>query len=91
MKAEIHPEVRDVIFQDSIDGHLFKVSSSVETKETITVDGTEYPLVKVDVSSGSHPFYTGNQRILDTTGRVEKFGSKFGTGFSKLVKKKKQA
>ena len=90
MKADIHPEVRPVIFQDSIDGHLFKVLSAVETKETITIDGQELPLVKVDVSSASHPFYTGNQRILDTTGRVEKFGNKFGTGFSKLAKKKKK-
>ncbi len=89
MKADIHPEIREVIFQDSIDGNLFKVSSAVQTKETITVDGTEYPLVKLDVTSASHPFYTGNQRILDTTGRVEKFGNKFGSGFGKLLKKKK--
>jgi large subunit ribosomal protein L31 len=89
MKAEIHPEVREVIFQDSIDGNLFKVLSAVESKETITVNGAEYPLVKLDVTSASHPFYTGNQRILDTTGRVEKFGNKYGAGFGKLLKKKK--
>ncbi|MHC5067171.1 MAG: type B 50S ribosomal protein L31 [Planctomycetota bacterium] len=89
MKADIHPQVREVIFKDGIEGALFKVLSSVETKETIEVDGTEYPLVKCDITSASHPFYTGQQRIIDTTGRVEKFGNKFGSGFGNLLKKKK--
>jgi len=57
---------------------------------TVTIDGAEFPLVKVDVSSSSHPFYTGTMRILDTAGRVEKFGQKYGKGgvTSKLLKKK---
>ena len=59
MKADIHPEVREVIFRDGIEGALFKILSCAETKETITVDGQEYPLVKSDITSASHPFYTG--------------------------------
>lgn len=91
MKADIHPEVRPVIFQDSVNGAMFRIDSAVETKEIVTVDGTEYPLVKLDVTSASHPFYTGNQRIMDTAGRVEKFGSKFGANLSRLAKKKGKA
>lgn len=91
MKTEIHPKVREVMFRDSPTGRLFKILSCVETKESVTVDGAEYPLVKVDVSSASHPFYTGQQRILDTTGRVERFDSKFGgkATLANLLKKKK--
>ncbi|TVR13693.1 MAG: type B 50S ribosomal protein L31 [Planctomycetota bacterium] len=91
MKAEIHPEVRPVIFQDSVNGCMYRIDSAVESRETITIEGQEYPLVKVDVTSSSHPFYTGNQRIMDTAGRVEKFGSKFGANLSRLAKKKGKA
>lgn len=90
MKADIHPEIRPVVFQDSITGTCFRVQSSVKTKDVITVDGEELPLVKLDVTSASHPFYTGEQRIVDTAGRVEKFGNKFGSSLSNLIKKKKQ-
>lgn len=90
MQQDIHPNVRTVIFQDSVNGAQYKIDSCVETKETVTIDGVEYPLFKVDVSSASHPFYTGNQRIMDTAGRVEKFGNKFGSSLSKLAKKKKK-
>jgi len=91
MKAEIHPQTRWVIFQDTVSGTQFKVLSAMKADAKVTVDGQEYPLVKVDVSSGSHPFYTGNQRILDTAGRVEKFGNKFGgkSAVASLLKKKK--
>lgn len=91
MKADIHPKTRWVIFQDTVTGNLFRVLSPVKTDATVTVDGQEYPLVKTDVSSASHPFYTGQQRILDTAGRVEKFGNKFGgkVGVATLLKKKK--
>lgn len=90
MKEGIHPNARYVIFQDTITGAQFKVISTVKTDSTVTIDGAEYPLVKVDVSSSSHPFYTGTMRILDTAGRVEKFGQKFGKSgmTSKLLKKK---
>lgn len=89
MKAEIHPKVREVVFQDTVSGALFCILSPIKTENSITVDGKQYPLVKVDVSSASHPFYTGNQRILDTAGRVERFGTKFGTkaGLGLLKKK----
>ena len=91
MKPDIHPKTRPVIFQDTVTGAQFRILSSIKTDATVTVDGTEYPLVKVDVSSTSHPFYTGTQRLLDTAGRVEKFGTKFGTkagSLTGLLKKK---
>jgi large subunit ribosomal protein L31 len=91
MKADIHPQIRPVIFQDSISGARFRILSSAKASEKVTIDGTEYPLVKIDVTSASHPFYTGTQRILDTAGRVEKFGNKFGTkgqSLTGLLKKK---
>jgi large subunit ribosomal protein L31 len=88
MKADTHPAVRPVIFQDTVNGARYLIDSAIETKETVEIDGQEYPLVKVDVSSASHPFYTGNQRIVDTAGRVEKFGNKFGANLSKLAKLK---
>lgn len=92
MKADIHPQVRPVVFQDTVSGAFFKVLSAIKTETSVTIDGTEYPLVKVDVSSASHPYYTGQQRILDTAGRVERFGNKYGTkagGIAGLLKKKK--
>ena len=92
MKAEIHPEMRDVIFQDTIStAPALRSSWRSNPRPPSRSNGQEYPLVKVDISSASHPFYTGNQRIVDTTGRVEKFGSKFGASLSKLAKKKKKA
>ena len=91
MKDEIHPKARYVIFQDTITGAQFRALSAVKTDANVTIDGKEYPLVKVDVSSSSHPFYTGQQRILDTAGRVEKFGKRYGDklGALKTVLKKK--
>jgi large subunit ribosomal protein L31 len=91
MKDEIHPKVRDVIFQDTVSGAQYRVLSAVKSEATVTVDGKEYPLVKVDVSSASHPFFTGNQRIMDTAGRVEKFGTKYGkvSSVTELLRKKK--
>ena len=86
MKKDIHPEARDVIFQDSVNGAMYRIRSCAESNQTIDIDGEELPLVKVDVSSSSHPFYTGQQRILDTAGRRE-FGNKFGN-LSALKKKK---
>lgn len=93
MKDEIHPQTREVVFQDIVSGAAIIVLSTVKTEgKTVTVDGKEYPLYKVDVSSASHPFYTGTQRILDTAGRVEKFGNKLGgktTGLAASLLKKK--
>jgi large subunit ribosomal protein L31 len=74
MKKELHPKAyRPVVFQDLNNGSTFLTRSTVATDETITVDGTEYPLVKVHISSSSHPFFTGEERVLDIEGRVDKF------------------
>lgn len=75
MKKEIHPENhRKVIFVDDSNGEKFLVSSTVKTNETDTwEDGKEYPLAHVEISSTSHPFYTGKENVIDTAGRVEKF------------------
>ena len=74
MKSDIHPQYRQVVFQDTSSGEAWITRSTIETEETITwEDGQEYPLVKVDVSSASHPFYTGQEKVMDTAGRVERF------------------
>ncbi|MCB5190492.1 type B 50S ribosomal protein L31 [Methylobacillus arboreus] len=79
MKPGIHPEYREVVFQDIGADFSFVTRSTITAKETIKwTDGKEYPLVKIEVSSQSHPFYTGKQKILDTAGRVEKFRQKYG-------------
>ena len=79
MKAEIHPEYREVIFQDMSSDFSFKTRSTMQSRETITwEDGNEYPLVKVEVSSKSHPFYTGQHKIVDSGGRVDRFKQRYG-------------
>jgi len=79
MKKGIHPEYRQVVFQDMSSDYAFLTRSTVKTKESITwEDGNEYPLVKVEISSKSHPFYTGQQKIVDTAGRVDRFRRKYG-------------
>ena len=78
MKKDIHPNYRLVVFQDNSAKFSFITRSTVKTRETITwEDGNEYPLYKLDISSASHPFYTGNQKIVDTEGRVERFMKKY--------------
>jgi large subunit ribosomal protein L31 len=78
MQDNIHPLYRDVIFKDLSSGFAFLTRSTIQTKETITWDdGKEYPLFKVEISSKSHPFYTGTDKRMDTTGRVEKFMNKY--------------
>lgn len=74
MKKALHPQnYRPVVFQDSNNGTTFLTRSTVVTDETISLDGVEYPLVKVHISSSSHPFFTGEERIVDVEGRVDKF------------------
>ena len=75
MKAEIHPSnYRKVIFEDAAAGASFLIGSTLETEETAKwTDGKEYPLYKVEISSASHPFYTGTEKVMDTGGRVDKF------------------
>ena len=74
MKKGIHPEnYRPVVFQDLNDGTTFLTRSTVDTEETITLDGVKYPLVKVHISSSSHPFFTGQEKLVDIEGRVDRF------------------
>ena len=78
MKKDIHPNYRLVVFQDNSANFSFLTRSTVRTRETIKwEDGKEYPLYKLDISSASHPFYTGQQRLVDTEGRVERFMKKY--------------
>ena len=79
MKPEIHPEYRQVVFQDQSSGDNIIVGSTMKTSETITLDGVEYPLAKVELSSRSHPFFTGQMKIVDTAGRVERFERRYGS------------
>ena len=79
MRSDIHPNYRPVVFQDLSEGVNFVIRSTVETNDTITLDdGAEYPLVKVEISSASHPFFTGTMKIVDTAGRVERFERRYG-------------
>ena len=78
MKSDIHPDYREVVFQDMTSDFKFLTRSTLYSKETIKwKDGNEYPLVKVDISSASHPFYTGQNKIMDTSGRVDKFRKRY--------------
>ena len=78
MKADIHPQYKDVVFQDVTSNFAFLTRSTLSSKETIKwEDGQEYPLVKVEISSASHPFYTGKQKLVDTSGRVDKFRKRY--------------
>ena len=79
MKKDLHPEnYRFVVFKDISNDHTFVTRSCVETKDTITwEDGKEYPLVKLEISSASHPFFTGKMKFVDTAGRIEKFQKKY--------------
>ncbi len=78
MKADIHPEYREVVFQDLSSDFAFLTRSTVKSKETVKwEDGNEYPLIKVEVSSASHPFYTGKHKLLDTGGRVDRFKRRY--------------
>ncbi|PIE46257.1 MAG: 50S ribosomal protein L31 [Gammaproteobacteria bacterium] len=78
MKKDIHPNYRPVVFQDVGADFAFLTKSTIETRDTIVwEDGNEYPLAKVEISSKSHPFYTGKQSIVDTAGRVDRFKRKY--------------
>ena len=79
MKADIHPNYRPVVFLDTNSGESFVTQSTIVTDETTTwEDGNEYPLAKVEISSSSHPFFTGTMTIVDTAGRVERFEKRYG-------------
>jgi len=78
MKPDIHPEYRPVVFQDQSSGDNIIIGSTMQTSDTITLEGVEYPLAKVELSSRSHPFFTGQMKIVDTAGRVERFERRYG-------------
>lgn len=81
MKQGIHPNYRSVVFQDVGAEYTFLTRSTMSSSETIQwEDGNEYPLIKIDISSQSHPFYTGKHKIVDTAGRVDKFNRRFRRG-----------
>lgn len=78
MRKDIHPkDYRLVAFKDLSNDHVFITKSTVHTKETILVDGVEYPLFKVEISNTSHPFYTGKFKMVDTAGRIDKFKTRY--------------
>lgn len=78
MKKGIHPEnYRIVAFKDMSNNDVFLAKSTTETNENISIDGKEYPLVKLEISRTSHPYYTGKAKLVDTAGRVDKFRTKY--------------
>ena len=84
MKKGIHPEdYRLVAFKDMSNGITTITKSTAATKETIEIDGVEYPLIKMEISNTSHPFYTGKVKLVDTAGRVDKFMSRYGNRLKK--------
>ena len=79
MKKGLHPEsYRPVVFKDMSNEEVFITKSTIQAKETIEIAGVEYPLVKVEISNTSHPFFTGKAKLVDTAGRVDKFMNLYG-------------
>ncbi|MEA4976535.1 MAG: type B 50S ribosomal protein L31 [Paludibacter sp.] len=84
MKSGIHPEnYRTVVFKDMSNGDTFFTRSTVNSRETIEIDGVSYPLMKLEISSSSHPFYTGKSKLVDTAGRVDKFMNRYAKRMEK--------
>ena len=88
MKKDIHPKnYREVVFKDMSNGSSFITKSTANSKETIKMDdGKEYPLIKLEISNTSHPFYTGKMKLVDTAGRVDKFMSRYKDHYDKKKK-----
>ncbi|MFD1472634.1 type B 50S ribosomal protein L31 [Companilactobacillus mishanensis] len=78
MKQGIHPDYHQVVFMDSSTGKKFLAGSTVESSETTDYEGQEYPLIRVEISSDSHPFYTGKQKFAQADGRIDRFNKKYG-------------
>jgi len=92
MKKDIHPtNYRPVVFQDLNNGDTFITQSTVLAEETIKLDGVEYPLVKIHISRTSHPFFTGEERIVDIEGRVDKFKARAAAGAAAKEKRAAKA
>ena len=87
MKKDLHPEnYRPVAFKDMSNDEVFITKSTANAKETIEIDGETYPLIKIEISNTSHPFYTGKAKLVDTAGRVDKFMSRYGKSGKKADK-----
>lgn len=87
MKKDTHPNnFREVVFHDNSSGAEFLIASTVKTSETTTFKGKEYPLYRVEISSASHPFYTGNEKVIDTAGRVDRFNKRRTASAAKAKK-----
>ncbi|MBS0432361.1 MAG: type B 50S ribosomal protein L31 [Proteobacteria bacterium] len=84
MKTDVHPNYQPVVFQDLSSDFAFLTRSTMTSRETIKwEDGNEYPLIKVEISSASHPFYTGKQKVLDSGGRIDKFKRRYAGSVKK--------
>lgn len=78
MRNDIHPKYQPTVFKDISTGDLLLIPSTVKTRKTVTyTDGKEYPLVELEITSVSHPFYTGDQKLVDTAGRIERYNKKY--------------
>lgn len=87
MKQDIHPSnYRLVVFKDMSNGEITLTKSTINAKDTIEIDGVEYPLVKLEVSASSHPFFTGKMKLVDTAGRVDKFNNRYAKHMEKKQK-----
>lgn len=84
MKQDIHPKnYRLVAFKDMSNEYTFITRSTASSRETITIDGVEYPLIKLEISNTSHPFYTGKMKLVDTAGRIDKFLNRYKDHYAK--------
>jgi large subunit ribosomal protein L31 len=91
MKDGIHPVYHPVVFLDTGAGFEFVSRSTMKSKEVRKIDGVDHFVIRLDISSASHPFYTGKQRFVDTAGRIERFREKYGSGYGAKKKVEKPA
>ncbi len=90
MKKEIHPEYNKIVFRDMSTNDMFLIPSTLHSNKKVKYeDGKEYPLVEIEITSASHPFYTGTQKLVDTAGRIERFRKKFKLDNVNLIADKK--
>lgn len=85
MKKNTHPDYQEVVFEDSSTGEKFIIGTTLKPKEKTTLNGKEYPLYKLSVSSKSHPFYTGSKALVDSEGRIEKFKKRYAAPVAKAA------
>mgnify|MGYP000054955343 CR=1 FL=1 len=85
MKKDIHPDYRQVVFMDTTTGYQFLSGSTKHSNETVEFEGETYPLIRVEISSDSHPFYTGRQKFTQADGRVDRFNKKYGLQISNIL------